>query len=64
MQIAGASKAEAASSLRCSEKKVERLISTGVLDAQRIGRRVFVTRESIDRLLEPSVGSKLKATRP
>ena len=64
METAGPTKAEAASFLRCSEKKVERLISTGVLDAQRIGRRVFVTRESIERLLEPSVGSKSKATRP
>jgi len=61
MESAGPTKAEAASSLRCSEKKVERLISSGALDAQRIGRRVFVTRESLGRLLEPSAGPKKAA---
>lgn len=44
---AGTTKSEAAASLRCSEKKVDRLVKIGVLDTQHVGRNVYITRESI-----------------
>lgn len=44
-------KSETGAVLGISEKGVENLIKGGRLDVVRIGRRVFVLRESVERLL-------------
>lgn len=47
--------AEAAKELQCSLRTIHRMLATKQLKASKVGHRVFISRATLDRLIEGSV---------